>query len=537
MKGFYIYESKTRKETVDCLELGNTLVSKGTKSKCSKDDTYDFETGALIALMKMCGVDKVVRACNEAFSEDTFKTYATKYERELNELKKDFDKVKDLKDFYKKNYEDVKEHYDKLGDRNKYLIDDINKKLEYIKEKDEEIKKLKSDKDKSWKNYQRNIQKKQDRINELNNIEEKYIELREEYDKLFEEKEKLQHEYNLCLNSENALKYSVEFLNKSIDKLSHAIDGYKNDLYKVAKRCRELEAKEAILNKQEETINKKEKEMSVYFGGRGNGKQYKALVALFKKIDKKKVQEAYKEAYGDRVIWCTSQPEVHPLSTAVMESAIYLGKRAQYVSIDEWGTPKKLTKREEMWEKIFKLHKENDVVIKVKREDVNTFLHELENRIPEITWASGVKIFETKYTIGDIYGALKTCDSDTIYFRLSKETKLSYSSDPDVYQYKDLHHIDYLPPMRWDLFKKGRLAVKVTYDNYKEFYEACERELGKKPYSMYCGDFTVSICKKDGNFEIFTIEDQKSTGRKIVDWEDVRENKTTMEDPYDSWSL
>lgn len=26
----------------------------------------------------------------------------------------------------------------------------------------------------------------------------------------------------------------------------------------------------------------------------------------------------------------------------------------------------------------------------------------------------------------------------------------------------------------------------------------------------------------DGLFEIFTIEDQKKTGRKIVNWEDVR---------------
>lgn len=174
MKGFIIFEDF--KKLVNCEEILDGdyncvisdypngtfggIINRVTGATCNKDDTYDFEVGALIALMKMCGVDKVVRACNEAFSEDTFKTYATKYERELNTLKKDFDKVRDLKEFYKKNY-------GKLGDRNKYLIEDINKKLEYIKEKDEEIKKLKSDKDKSWKNYQRNIQKKQDRINEL----------------------------------------------------------------------------------------------------------------------------------------------------------------------------------------------------------------------------------------------------------------------------------------------------------------------------------------------------------------------------------
>ena len=82
--------------------------------------------------------------------------------------------------------------------------------------------------------------------------------------------------------------------------------------------------------------------------------------------------------------------------------------------------------------------------------------------------------------------------------------------------------VDYLPPMRWDLFKKGRLAVKVTYKNYKEFYEACEKEIGKKPSTYLWDNVTISISKKDGNFEIFTIEHQKKTGRKIVDWEDVR---------------
>lgn len=215
MKGFIIYEDfiTNVKSVVNCGRLSpscytcrlgtNNLpeasVSGGlletTTAICKGNDKYDFEVGALIALMKMCGVDKVVRACNEAFSEDTFKTYAIKYERELNELKK-----------------------------------------------------------------------------EKHRLEEEYIKLREE-------------------------------------------------------------------------------EMSVCFGGRGCGKQHKALV---------------------------------------------------------------------------------------------------------------------------------------------------------------------------ELFKKGRLAVKVTYENYKEFYEACEKELGKKPATMYCGDFTVSICKKDGNFEIFTMEDQKKTGRKIVNWEDVR---------------
>lgn len=257
----------------------------------------------------------------------------------------------------------------------------------------------------------------------------------------------------------------------------------------------------------------------MFCGGRQNGKQFTLLVDLFKKLDKKKVQEAYKKAYGDRVIWCTSQPEIHPLSTAIMESAIYLGKNPVCTSIDEWAY-KNPTKREQMWERIFEIHKTKDVIIVVEKKDVNAFLHEIEDRIPEIRWASWQKIFEAKRTIKDIYEALKTCDR--IYFRLRKENELSYSSDPVTYQYKGFEDISYFPPMRWDLFKKGRLAVKVTYRNYKEFYEACEKELGKKPSSYFSSDYTVSICKKDGCFEVFTVEHQKKTGKKIVDWEDVR---------------
>ena len=63
--------------------------------------------------------------------------------------------------------------------------------------------------------------------------------------------------------------------------------------------------------------------------------------------------------------------------------------------VDEW-LYKIPTKREEMWNEIFALHKENDVIIKVKREDVTTFLQEIQNRIPEITWVSGQKILEAK---------------------------------------------------------------------------------------------------------------------------------------------
>lgn len=394
--------------------------SETSKAVCSEDDSYDFETGALIALMKMCGVDKVVRACNEAFS----------YETDIKVLRKDNNNLREANKGLQEENEKLKEEIKCLKIKNKYLIEDINRKFEYITE------------------FKR---------------------------------------------SNDVLKEENEKLKLDCEKLCH---GYVDtDM--------------------------------IFCGGRGTGKQYKALVELFKKIDQKKVDAAYVTAYKESLIWCTSQSSIRDfldkhteqINKLTVDSLIEQSRAFTQKCVDEW-LYKIPTKREKMWERILELHKENDVIIVVEKEDVITFLHEIEDKIPEITWASDVKIFEAKGTIKDIYEELIT--HNIIYFRLSKKNKLSYSSDPDIYQYKDLEHISYLPPMRWDLFKKGRLAVKVDFDNYKEFYEACKKELGKRPLTNFACVFTVSICKDDGFFEIFTVEDQKKTGRKIVDWEDVR---------------
>ena len=496
--------------------------SKSTAACCNKDDTYDFETGALIALMKMCGLEKVVRACNEAFPKERYNTYIAKFEGELNELKKE---------------------YDKLGDRNKYLLEDINKKLGYLKEKDEEIEKLKSDKDKSWKNYQRNIQKKQDRINELNNIEEGYIKLREEYDSLFEEKEKLQHDYDLCLNSENALKITTQMQNKSIEKLTKAIDGYKNDLYNVSKRCRELEAKEAILNKQEETINKKEEGLSVYFGSRGNGKQYTALVDLFKKIDQKKVDAAYKEAYNTTLpVWqkevLKQMYDIHKESKEKIELPRTLDINGtvyrKSIQVKDFGVQIKplrpLTKREEMWGKILGDHKYGESLeVKVEKPFINDFLSEAEDN--GLVWANGGE----KPTEWDKWESWRT--HDYVVFQIwyrgkTKELTWGYPSDEKT--------INYLPPMRWDLFKKGRKIVRVTPENIDDFIVKCTNKFGSimKPVLKRYKDFThVFIMMSDYHYDnkptihIMTPEDlvrnqhenpKKYSDKKIVDWEDVR---------------
>lgn len=173
------------------------------------------------------------------------------------------------------------------------------------------------------------------------------------------------------------------------------------------------------------------------------------------------------------------------------------------------------TKRQEMWENILSASQDPPVDIKVAKQDIKAFLKELQDHIPKARW-NGSDCLVTEYTNPYWF------NHDYIYFalfRYNDKGNLRISYDEIKHSWINKPVIEYIAPMRWGLFKKGRLAVKVTYENYKGFYDACERELGKKPATIYCGDFTVSICKKDGKFEIFDIKDQD---KKIVNWEDVK---------------
>lgn len=339
--------------------IQNCIIKDNNIVKCSPEDTYDFETGALIALMKMCGRDKVIKACDELYKDDN----------------------------YKNALQEVTENNEKLIEENNHL--------KYVKSCNEST------------------------IESLENTRDLLINKNNE---LIEENKKHQHENDLCKCSEKALKCSVDYLNKTIAKL--------------------------------------------------NKEAYNTKLPVWQK-------EALNQMYG-----------------------------------------KPRTKREEMWEKILGVTKGSSVEIKVVKQDITTFLRELQDKRPEVRW-NGSDCLPVDLSVPDWF------KHDYIYFFLFRNydkgnLRLCYGVKPHSCPSWVRIKVDYLPPMHWDLFKKGRLAVKVTYENYKEFYEACEKELGKKPTAMYCGDFTVSICKKDGNFEIFTMEDQKKTGRKIVNWEDVR---------------
>lgn len=522
MKGIIIYENDLRainaaklKHASFCCEftaddITDTL--KGTpvickSANCNKEDTYDFEVGALIALMKLCGVEKVKKAAKETFF-DVAENSVNEYEEKIHALEKERKRLnmsncaktilnnKLLEENSRLNYiKSCNESTIKSLENTRDLL--INKNNELI-----------SDKDKSWKNYQRNIQKKQDRINEL--------------------------EAQVKASEDDKLK-NIEYYEEKIEKL-------KTDCEKLQHGYLDTDM--------------------IFCGGRQNGKQHTLLVDLFKKIDQKKVDAAYKEAYNTTLpVWqkealkqmydirkeskekidlprtldingvkYRKMLQIKDFSNDQLDSLIE-GSKYAIPYVDEW-LYKIPTKREEMWEKIFALHKESDVIIKVKKEDLNTFLHEIENKIPEITWLSGIKIFETKYTIGDIYEALKTCD--VIYFRVWKETKLSFSDDSHIFPYRELKHIDYLPPMRWDLFKKGRIVIGCTEEEVPEFREKAKRELGNiriEKYSIeniHCnGPIRVYYhYDKDINWmrplDVTGIPRVKINNHKVVYWEDVR---------------
>lgn len=469
MKGFIIYEDYRGKKVVEAVKLGavNYVTSSSdgdwvselsgirkssTQAYCNEEDTYDFETGALIALMKMCGFDKSYKAIEEAFKYNSYDAKKSKeLEEENRELKK---RINDLENY--------------------------NNQLE----------------------------------------ERVAAEQRGGY-KLLKDMEKLQHDYDLCKNSENALKCSVDYLNKTIAKLNTAIYAYKEDLNKVTKRCEELEIKESMLNKQEEAIKKREEKLFVYFGGRQNGKQYTLLVELFKNIDQKKVDAAYKEAYNTTLpVWqkevLKQMYDIHKESKEKIE--------LQGFHIEA----KPSTKREQMWNDILACGDcEHSKYVEVKKEDLEAFAKECNEK--KIFSISGYEFHLQEFWFAD----------DRCIFQIFRKPAGFICAKSVGFAYED-SIVDYLTPMRWDLFEKGRKIVRVTPENIDDFILKCTNKFGSimKPVLKRYKDFTHAfIMISDYHYDnkptihIMTPEDlvrnqhenpKKYSDKKIVNWEDVR---------------
>lgn len=401
--------------------LQNCIIQDNALVKCSPEDTYDFETGALISLMKMCGVEKVKKAAKETFF-DVAENSVNEYEEKIHAL-------------------------------------------------EEEIKRLKGESEKRWKIYQRSIQKKQDRINEL----QAQIKASED------DKQKNIEYYEKEIKN---LKYRLTCKDISLEAKDKKISIYE-------KRILALEAENEKLKLDCEMLQHGYNNADMVFcGGRQNGKQHTLLVDLFKKIDQKKVDAAYKEAYNTTLpLW----------QREFLKEALSIYKPP--------------TKREEMWNKILTNDK---VAIKVKKDDVNSFLIELEERNNTILWGSkrkATEVFKSRILMKDFHS------KDYCYFYIDSKCKISYALML-LGKYKDYTLVDYLSPMRWDLFKKGRLIVKVDADNYEDFYNKCEVEIGRKPHYTSKGTFTVYY--KNGTFHTRPYNDTIPFAKKIVNWEDVR---------------
>ena len=418
MKGIIIYEDYRGKEVVEAIKLGvvnyttsssygdwvselSGIRKESTQAYCNKEDTYDFETGALIALMKMCGREKTLKTVEEL--------YFLKEPRGA-----DFD-----------------------GDV-------LESKAEYMAKENK---------------------------------------------RLTEENEKLQHDYYLCKNSENALKCSVDYFNKSIAKLNIANEAYRKENKMLCDKIK-------FLDKENRNL---------VFGGRQNGKQYTFLVEMFKKLDQKKVDEAYKEAYNTKLpVW----------QREFLKEALSIYKPP--------------TKREKMWNDILACGDcERSKYVKVKKEDLEMFAKECNEK--KLFIISGYEFHLQEFWF----------DADSCIFQIFRKPSGFVCAQRVYLASKDVV-IDYIPPMRWDLFKKGRRIIRVNTDKLDEFMTKCSKELGgiMRPNLKRYKEFTHLFVRiSDYHYDnkptvhIMTPEDlvrnqhensKKYSDKKIVDWEDVR---------------
>ena len=505
MKGFIIYEtplwgneentvylqevkdaSYTLKQIgsddITCYLEGIATKDPVTKAACNKDDTYDFEVGALIALMKKCGAKKAAEACCEAFPHETSGSIYRENKRY----------IKRIKELEKEN-ERLKEKVDDFYAYNKGLINELD-------QKNHEIISLKTLKltNESLKKDNESFRKTCEKLKEENkHIKEKNAELLGQksclnYIKSCNEStiKSLENTRDLLIDKNNELIEENEKLKLDCEKLQH---GY-NDM--------------------------------IFCGGRQNGKQYTALVNMFKKLDQKKVDAAYKEAYNTTLpVW---QKEVlNQMYGVYKESKEKIEVQGFHIEI------KPSTKREEMWENILGGSKSSPVEVKVSKQDITSFLRELQDKIPEARW-NGSDCKPTEYTNHYWF------NHDYIYFALFRyddKANLKICFDENKHNWINKPVIEYLPPMRWDLFKKGRKIVRITPENLDDFMTKCSNNLGCIIKPAYKYDTHVFIMISDYHYDnkptlhIMSPEDlvrnqyenpKKYSDKKIVDWEDVK---------------
>ena len=392
------------KTIVSCLK---GEASKASKAVCSKDDTYDFETAALIALMKMCGLEKSAKAYAEIY-DDTAYGDALKERDRLDRLLREAKEV-------------------------------INTKARFIKEKNEEIEKLKKEKEQiiTAKSILNNkLIEENSNLSYIKSCNESTI-------------ESLENTRDLLINKNNELIEENEKLKLDCEKLQH---GY-NDM--------------------------------ILCSGRQNGKQHTALVNMFKKLDQKKVDAAYKEAYN--------------------------------TTLPVW--------QKEALRQAYDIHKESKEKTELPRTlDINGTTYRKSIQIKDF----GEQI--NKLTVGSLIEESR----DFMTSRVPNGFRHVMTWWVAAYNEDEINAINYLPPMRWDLFKKGRIVVACTEEEVPEFREKVVRELGNirmERYStenIHCNGPIRVYFHYDKNINwlkpllVSGIPRVKVNNHKVVYWEDVR---------------
>ena len=128
-KKIEIVESK-QQGVVKAVKVTNkaleTIFEDGATARCGKNDTYDFEVGALIALMRTCGPEKVKQASKEFFkaSDTGGSEKEVELEAKLNEAKNYITMLES-----ELRHAITKEESDKKDKE----IDKLKKEIEYLK--------------------------------------------------------------------------------------------------------------------------------------------------------------------------------------------------------------------------------------------------------------------------------------------------------------------------------------------------------------------------------------------------------------------
>ena len=233
-----------------------------------------------------------------------------------------------------------------------------------------------------------------------------------------------------------------------------------------------------------------------------------SIKSLKKKIELPRTLDINGTVYRKSIQIKDFGEEIKPLHNDQLDSLIEGSRAFTRKCVDEWlyRIP---AKREEMWDDILSCDCKHSKYVKVKKEDLEAFAKECNEK--KIFGISGYEFHLQKFWF----------DDDSCIFQIFRKPAGFICATDVSFAFEDTI-VDYLPPMRWDLFRKGRIYVKLDAKHFDEFKQACIRELGVSPNTGYFnGEMIVINIPKEERF-VITRDLKGFKARKIINWEDVR---------------